>query len=188
VEVETTAATPTAPARVGGCSVFEHHITGDISFAFYQHWQTTRDVTWLREEGQPMLFGIAEYWASRVTECEQHAARQGQRQYCVHHVMGPDEFHSDRNNSVFTNNVAKLALDAAVSVGLILGIPTPANWSTISREMYFPYARNGTVEDTGGGSGSSGVYYHPEFDGYKVGTKIKQADAILMGFPHFRYA
>lgn len=25
--------------------------------------------------------------------------------------------------------------------------------------------------------------YHPEFEGYKVGTEIKQADVILLGYP-----
>jgi hypothetical protein len=116
-------------------------------------------------------------------------------QYCLYHTMGPDEYHSDVQNSVFTLNVAKLALDAAVHVGALLNITTPSNWSTISERLYFPFEetdsgrpkksrpRNGAGTD--GGVVSEG--YHPEYDGYELGTKVKQADVILMGFPHHRY-
>lgn len=27
------------------------------------------------------------------------------------------------------------------------------------------------------------IDYHPQYDAYKLGTKIKQADAVLIGYP-----
>lgn len=45
----------------------------------------------------------------------------------------------------------------------------PDEWLEIARQLKVPYDDN--------------LKYHPEYDGYKLGEPIKQADVVLLGFP-----
>jgi trehalose/maltose hydrolase-like predicted phosphorylase len=45
----------------------------------------------------------------------------------------------------------------------------PDDWLKVARQLKIPYDKN--------------LQYHPEFDGYKLGEPIKQADVVLLGFP-----
>lgn len=45
----------------------------------------------------------------------------------------------------------------------------PDEWLKVARQLKIPYDKN--------------LQYHPEFDGYKLGEPIKQADVVLLGFP-----
>ncbi len=125
-------------------------------------WQTSGDKKFLSSELEPLLRGIADYWASRVE-------KDDDGRYHIKHVMCPDEYHSNVDDSVFTNWVAKFSLDAAIEAAGILGRAPGANWRDVSQNMYIPFDENNQ--------------YHPEFEGYAKGTKIKQGDAILLGFP-----
>ena len=44
------------------------HLQGDIALAAWHYYLATKDAAWLRSRGWPLLKGIAEFWASRVTE------------------------------------------------------------------------------------------------------------------------
>ena len=43
----------------------EVHISGDIAWAVWQYWMATGDLTWLQQQGYPILRGIADFWVSR---------------------------------------------------------------------------------------------------------------------------
>ena len=144
-------------------SRFEHHIIGDIGFAVQQFWMATHDADWFRSEGIFLMKGVAEFWTSRVT------FDQETNTYLINHVQGPDEYHYDVNNSVYTNVIAKINLEFAVYILKLFSIEVPSTWSKIASKMYIPYDK--THE------------YHPEFDGYELKTTVKQADVILLGFP-----
>lgn len=101
-------------------------------------------------------------------------------------VQPPDEYHTDVNNSVFTNTVAKLSLENAARLA---SGPQADLYQFYADHVYIPF--NETHQ------------FHPEYDGYEegtmhftntpdvddenddiiAGTTIKQADVVLMGFP-----
>ena len=144
-------------------SKFEHHIVGDIGFAVQQYWMATHDSNWLQDKGFLLIKGVAEFWASRV-EFDNVT-----KQYNINHIQGPDEYHYDVNNSVYTNVIAKINLEFAVEVCKMFKKEIPEAWPLITAKMYVPF--DGEIQ------------YHPEFDGYKMKTIVKQADVILIGYP-----
>ncbi|MFC1621747.1 glycoside hydrolase family 65 protein, partial [Candidatus Omnitrophota bacterium] len=82
----------------------EHHITADIAYAVYQYYTATNDERFMLKYGFEMIFETARFWASRVS----YDSRQNK--YEIKHVIGPDEFHEDVNNNVYTNWMARFNL------------------------------------------------------------------------------
>ena len=95
------------------------HLQGDIALAVWQYYLATGDTAWLRGHGWPMLSGIAQFWAGRVT-----ANADGS--YSINNVAGPDEYSNGVNDGVYTNAVAATALRAATSAAALLGRRAPA--------------------------------------------------------------
>ena len=119
----------------------------------------THDKKWMASIGSVILRETAKFWASRV---EYDVSKKS---YVINYVMPPDEYHYNVNNSVYTNYIAKLNLEEAVKM-----VPDPPlNWTIIAKNIFIPFDPLNK--------------YHPEFEGYKIGTVVKQADVILLGFP-----
>jgi trehalose/maltose hydrolase-like predicted phosphorylase len=78
----------------------EHHISADIAYAVWQYWQCTRDDEFMRSAGAEILLETARFWASRAV-----AEADGRRH--IRHVIGPDEYHEDVDDSAFTNMMAR---------------------------------------------------------------------------------
>ncbi|XP_033113241.1 protein-glucosylgalactosylhydroxylysine glucosidase-like isoform X2 [Anneissia japonica] len=143
---------------------FEQHVNGDIAYALQQYVRMTEDVTFLLEEhGFDLAKGLAEFWFSRA---EYNGIKD---RYEINGVMPPDEYHSNVNNSAYTNLVAKISLLLPEYIAQLVNSSVPASWNKAGNKMYIPY------DDV--------IKYHPEYDGYQLGTFIKQADVILLGFP-----
>ncbi|XP_073688280.1 protein-glucosylgalactosylhydroxylysine glucosidase-like [Garra rufa] len=142
----------------------ELHINGDVALAFQQYLYLTQDLGMFREgRGSEVVWGIADYWVSRATWVP------SENLYHIRGVIPPDEFYSDVDNSVFTNAVAQLSLRFAIELSSLLGhTPNPA-WQDVADKMKIPF--------------DPILKYHPEFDGYKQGTTVKQADVVLLGYP-----
>lgn len=87
--------------------------------------------------------------------------------YTIDEVIPPDEYHFG-NNSVFTNAIASLSLNATIYFAKLLGKSYPSNWSDIARKIKIPFDNARQI--------------HLEYDGY-TNQVIKQADVILLGFP-----
>jgi protein-glucosylgalactosylhydroxylysine glucosidase len=62
-----------------------------------------------------------------------------------------------------------MSLELGNDVYAALGQNVSAQWADIAANMYLPF--------------DAVKQYHPEFDGYTVGTVVKQADVVLAGFP-----
>ena len=139
----------------------EIHISGDISLAALQYWNMTRDKTWL-EHALPMLQEIADFWVSKA---EFHAETG---EYWITNVVPPDEYSDHKNNSAYTNSVARISLNVAAMALGILGMEVPAEYREIAERLRIPF--------------DSTRRLHPEYDGYS-GHKIKQADVVLLGYP-----
>jgi trehalose/maltose hydrolase-like predicted phosphorylase len=84
---------------------YQQHISGDISFGLRHYLGLTHDVDYMKSEGCELAAEIAKFWASRVNFNESTGF------YDVNRVMGPDEDHDNVDNNVYTNIIAKLALD-----------------------------------------------------------------------------
>ncbi|XP_065085591.1 protein-glucosylgalactosylhydroxylysine glucosidase-like [Ochlerotatus camptorhynchus] len=169
---------------------FQHHITADISFALRQYFSATQDLVWLRNQGCSMAQAIAEFWASRISPDPVTGL------FDIKEVMGPDEDHENVTNNAYTNVIAAYALyfgdltkclcskggddDNGADSGnktnpmnldkdVAPPISTSGNWSALARQVKLLYD---TEND-----------YHPQFEGYQLGTVIKQADTVLLGYP-----
>ena len=81
----------------GFFGTLEQHFSSDVSFAAWEYWQTTQDPEHLRDVVEPMLRGVAEFWASRVSVRKRTSAAAegaapsatGAVVYEINGVMGP---------------------------------------------------------------------------------------------------
>ena len=149
----------------------EIHISGDIAFAIWQFWRANQDNSngWLNETGFPLLSGIAQFWMSKLA-IDNPSSSPGSPLNLLN-VIPPDEYADHVNNSAYTNSVAIYSLQYAAAAAALLGEPPSsyAPWIDAASRIVIPF--------------DSVNQYHPEYDGYKNGTVIKQADVILLGFP-----
>lgn len=88
----------------------EQHISTDITYAVLQHWRWTGDDEWFVRYGAEIVLDTAKFWGSRA----EYDADQGR--YELNMQIGPDEYHENVNNSVFTNRMAVWHLEQALAV------------------------------------------------------------------------
>ncbi|MFJ1575810.1 glycosyl hydrolase family 65 protein [Streptomyces sp. NPDC088182] len=141
--------------------VTQNHLQSDIALAVRQYYEATGDRAWLRERGWPLLKGIAEFWASRVTANDDGS-------YSVKEVAGPDEYSNGVTDGVFTNAGAVTVLRDATRAAALVGERAPASWTDIAGRIRIPY------------DARRGVYL--QYAGYD-GSRIKQADTVLLTYP-----
>lgn len=80
--------------------IMEHHISADVAYAVWQYWRATGDDGFFLSGGAEILLETARFWASRAV-----AEADGKRH--IRHVIGPDEYHEDVDDSAFTNVMAR---------------------------------------------------------------------------------
>ncbi|XP_067235497.1 protein-glucosylgalactosylhydroxylysine glucosidase isoform X2 [Chanodichthys erythropterus] len=142
----------------------EIHINGDVVLAFQQYFYLTQDLEMFKEgRGSEVVWGVADYWVSRVTWDAYD------QQYHIKGVIPPDEYYFTVTNSVFTNAVAQSSLQFAVELCGLLAQTAPPEWQDTADKIKIPFDPE--------------LKYHPEFDGYLQGNPVKQADAVLLGYP-----
>jgi len=147
----------------------EVHINGDISMAVWQLWRALQDNGggFLNATAWPLLSGIAEFWMSKLAL--DNPSANATSPLSLLNVIPPDEYADHVNNSAFTNHGAISTLLLADAVSQLLGQGPVAQWTSAAERIVRPYD---AVRD-----------FTPEYDGYKPSQVIKQADAILLGFP-----
>ncbi|NXP64491.1 PGGHG glucosidase, partial [Chloropsis cyanopogon] len=142
----------------------EIHVTGDVLVAFEQYYCTTQDKKLFQEDGGwELVEAVARYWCSRMVWSEE------EQLYHIRGVMPPDEYHSQVDNSAYTNAVARRSLNFATDMARDLLLPVPEEWEDRARKIKVPFDEERK--------------YHPEYDGYSPGEPVKQADVVLLGFP-----
>lgn len=142
----------------------EIHINGDVTLAFQHYLYLTEDLSMFTEgRGSELIYGVADYWVSRVTW------NPGDQKYHLLGVMPPDEYYYNVNNSVYTNTAAKFSLQFAVELATLLQHPAPKEWQEVAENLQIPFDEESQ--------------YHPEYDGYTKGHPVKQADAVMLGYP-----
>ncbi|XP_061165726.1 protein-glucosylgalactosylhydroxylysine glucosidase-like [Saccostrea echinata] len=150
-------------------SDYQIHITADVSLAIRHYLAVSskkQAVELLNSGGKDLTLDIARFWKSRATESERD-------DYVITGVMGPDEYHFNINNSVFTNYNAKLSLELPNLLNKRQ--LTPVNQTEVdellevSKKIRILYDQQRD--------------FHPQYDSFSLTEKIKQSDVVLLGFP-----
>jgi kojibiose phosphorylase len=89
---------------------YQHHITADVAYGLMTYWTVTGDDSVMKAGGLELLAETARFWASRVV----FNKRTGR--YEIKGAMGPDEYHPDVDNSVYTNFLARWNLEYAATM------------------------------------------------------------------------
>jgi kojibiose phosphorylase len=126
----------------------EQHICTDIAYGVCQYWRWTGDDAFMRQYGAEIVLDTAVFWGSRVE------ARNDR--YEISQQIGPDEYHENIDNSVFTNRMVVWHLQTALDTldWLKEGAPDDAtrltdslklsaerlgHWRDIIQKMYIPF-------------------------------------------------
>ncbi len=139
---------------------FQHHISGDVGWAFWKYYQVTQDKTWLRERGYPLLKEVADFWVSRVE-------RNGPGNFQINNVIGANEWEENIDNNAFTNAMAISVLGYAAEAAEILGYSPDPEWKHVAENIPILKFPDGTIRE-------NATY---------EGVDIKQADVNLLAFP-----
>lgn len=117
----------------------EQHISADVAYAVWAHARTTGSERFLRREGLEILVETARFWASR-------GELGADGRYHIRHVIGPDEYHEDIDDSAFTNWMARHNLriaaaaaddaDPEIAARLDLRPGEAARWRELADRMY----------------------------------------------------
>jgi protein-glucosylgalactosylhydroxylysine glucosidase len=139
---------------------FEHHITADVAIAAWDYFAVTRDTSWLKDKGYPIIKECADFWVSRVE-------RNGPGKYDIKNVVAADEWAENVDNNAFTNAAAKANLQYAMMAAKILNEKPSDEWADVAANIPILKMSNGVTA---------------EHAAYK-GEKIKQADVNLLSYP-----
>jgi trehalose/maltose hydrolase-like predicted phosphorylase len=106
----------------------EIHITGDVAYAVWQYWQVTGDDQFFVEAGAEIMLETARMWASRGTV-------ESDGLYHIRHVIGPDEYHENVDDSAFTNIMAAWNLRRGVETAQVMQQRWPREWSVLRSRL-----------------------------------------------------
>lgn len=110
---------------VGRASWHEDHVSLDVAWAFAQYVHATGDGRFLAEDASRILYGVADWAASRVTK-----ARNG---YDWLETMGIAERKTPSDNEAFTLMLAKVVLDEAIACATRLSHTVAEEWVDVAR-------------------------------------------------------
>ena len=167
------------------CGDSEHHIVADVAYATWFYYLVGGDEEFLVRYGAEIILETARFWASRVEYNTQ------KDRYEINRVIGPDEYHENVNNNVFTNAMAqwniKIAIDITklmmhkhptswhnLKTKLTLDDDEPRKWQEIAEKIYIPYS-----EDTKILSQFDGFMELEEIDPNELKSSPSQIDVIL---------
>ena len=105
----------------------EQHISTDISYAVLQYWRWTGDDAFLIKHGAEIVLDTAVFWGSRVE------AKNGR--YELSQQIGPDEYHENIDNSVFTNQMVVWHLEQAIKLLDWLRAHAPQDAERLTRQL-----------------------------------------------------
>ena len=114
----------------GAASWHEDHVSLDVARAFAFHSYVTGDLEFLREKAWPVLSGVADWIASRVTHSE--------RGYEIRAAMGIAERETEADNAAFTNMSAVIVLRDAIAAAERLGRAAKPEWARIADATVIP--------------------------------------------------
>jgi trehalose/maltose hydrolase-like predicted phosphorylase len=139
----------------------QQHVNAAIAYNAWKYYEATGDLEFLSVYGAELIVDIARFWSSIATYV---SARD---RYEIHHVMGPDEFHTkypDReelglNNNAYTNVMAVWTIRCADRCLALLAPDTRQEllrrlriedqeierWREVSQRMFIPFHDGGII-------------------------------------------
>jgi trehalose/maltose hydrolase-like predicted phosphorylase len=139
----------------------QRHVNAAIAYNICQYFKATNDIEFFSFYGAEMLLEIARFWTS-ITKFNKKREK-----YEIHHVVGPDEFHTQYpdsdspglNNNTYTNVMAAWILKTTLELmdqlteerrnelyaRLKIDKSILSKWDEISREMYVPFLKDGIL-------------------------------------------
>ena len=117
----------------------EQHINSDIAYAVLQYWRWTGDDAFMRDMGAEIVLDTAVFWGER-------AERKNDR-YEISRQIGPDEYHENIDNSVFTNRFVQWHLSQALYLLSWLEVESPADARRLSKALDLTGKRLDTWRD-----------------------------------------
>ncbi len=151
-------------------SQLEIHMGASIAWVFNEYYMVTQNLTWMKEVGYPILYGIANYFYQRMDNSTNMNGNTVDKPYGYYIICGPDEGNPYKNNSGFTNMVAINSFNLSMNAARLLNISYPMFWEE--------YNYNNTLilyDDVND--------FHPEFYGYRY----KQPINVMSGIPYMGY-
>src|SRR5262252_7181821 len=106
----------------------EHHISADVAYAVWHYWRATGDDDFFLSAGAEILLDTARFWASRAV-----AEADGKRH--IRHVIGPDEYHEDVDDNVFTNVMARRNIARALEAVDLLHARWPDQAAALRQKL-----------------------------------------------------
>ncbi|MET8139435.1 glycosyl hydrolase family 65 protein [Sphaerisporangium sp. NPDC005288] len=155
------------------------HINADIADAVVRYVDATKDTSFERSTGLPLLAATARLWCALG-----HHDAQGR--YRIDGVTGPDEYSAVADDNVYTNLMAEQNLREAAEAAsrhfelaqrLGITLDEIATWRDAAASMYVPYD-----ERLGVHCQSEGFTRHATWD--FEGTRPEQYP-LLLHFPYF---
>jgi trehalose/maltose hydrolase-like predicted phosphorylase len=142
-------------ARFGNCTDFgvcvgsEYHINNDIALAQWQYYLATGNLTWLKNNGYPVISAVADMWVSNTHRV--NSSTSGDYTYQTFNLTDPDEFAKFKNNGAFTNAGINVVMTAATEAALLLNVPPNSAWVDVGNHIEVPVdpKSNITLEYTG---------------------------------------
>jgi HAD superfamily hydrolase (TIGR01509 family) len=95
------------------CGKLEQHVSADIAYAVWQYWRAAEDDDFFLTAGAEIMLETARFWASR-------AAPEADGKRHIRHVIGPDEYHEDVDDSAFTNSMARWNIERGLETVEVL--------------------------------------------------------------------
>ncbi|HEY2050442.1 MAG TPA: HAD-IA family hydrolase [Caulobacteraceae bacterium] len=154
------------------CGKLEQHVSADIAYAVWQYWRASGDDGFFLEAGAEILLETARFWASRA-EPESDGRRH------IRNVIGPDEYHEDVDDNVFTNVMARWNIARGLESLDILSATWPDRAAELRRKLGLEPDELADWADaverivTGFHSGTS---LYEQFAGYHTLTPVNLAD------------
>lgn len=132
----------------------QRHINAAVLYNIWQYFEATGDKDFLSHFGVEMAIEICRFWVSAMT------FNPERQRYEIHHVVGPDEFHTRYpdgeetgiNNNTYTNFMASWCIRSTINLFLSLAIDRQdeilnalevtrtdlTEWQEMSKKIYLP--------------------------------------------------
>lgn len=140
----------------------EDHVNLHVARAFAQYAAATGDERFRRDQAWPVLAGVSDWIASRVT-----SRKDG---YAFLHHGGPAERVKAVDNDALTIMASKVVLDQAIATARAVGQEPPEVWARLSEGLSPPMRADGAIA---------------AHDGYRITEEKAATPSPLMGlFPY----
>jgi len=106
----------------------ENHISAAVAYGVWQYWRATGDDAFFLDAGAEILLETARFWASRGEWGEDGL-------YHIRHVIGPDEYHEDVDDSAYTNVMAQWNLERGLEAARLLRERWPERWRVLEDRL-----------------------------------------------------